>query len=82
MTFLIAEGVTPSNEGRGYILRRLIRRSVTQARRIGLDDVYRLPAIVVEQVGPWYPDVSSTRARSSASSAPRRSASARRSSAG
>ncbi len=57
MTFLIAEGVTPSNEGRGYILRRLIRRSVTQARRIGLDDVYRLPAIVVEQVGPWYPDV-------------------------
>jgi alanyl-tRNA synthetase len=56
-TFLIAEGVTPSNEGRGYILRRLIRRAVTQARRIGLDDVYRLPAIVVEQVGPWYPEV-------------------------
>jgi len=57
MTFLIAEGVTPSNEGRGYVLRRLIRRAVTQARRIGLDGVYRLPAIVVEQVGPWYPEV-------------------------
>jgi alanyl-tRNA synthetase len=57
MTFLIAEGVTPSNEGRGYVLRRLIRRAVTQARRIGLEDVYRLPAIVVEQVGPWYPEV-------------------------
>jgi alanyl-tRNA synthetase len=57
MTFLVAEGVTPSNEGRGYVLRRLIRRSVVQARRIGLDDVYRLPALVVEQVGPWYPEV-------------------------
>jgi alanyl-tRNA synthetase len=57
MTFLVAEGVTPSNEGRGYILRRLIRRAVVQARRIGLDAVYRLPAIVVEQVGPWYPEV-------------------------
>jgi len=57
MTFLVAEGVTPSNEGRGYILRRLIRRAVVQARRIGLDAVYRLPATVVEQVGPWYPEV-------------------------
>jgi alanyl-tRNA synthetase len=57
MTFLVAEGVTPSNEGRGYVLRRLIRRAVTQARRIGLEGVYRLPAIVVEQVGPWYPEV-------------------------
>ena len=56
-TFLIAEGVTPSNEGRGYVLRRLIRRSVVQARRIGLPSVYPLPAIVVAQVGPWYPEV-------------------------
>ncbi len=56
-TFLIAEGVTPSNEGRGYVLRRLIRRAVVQGRRIGLDAVYRLPALVVEQVGPWYPEV-------------------------
>ena len=57
MTFLAAEGVVPSNEGRGYVLRRLIRRAVVQARRIGLEDLYRLPAIVVEQVGPWYPEV-------------------------
>jgi alanyl-tRNA synthetase len=57
MTFLAAEGVVPSNEGRGYVLRRLIRRAVVQARRIGLDDVYRLPAVIVEQVGPWYPEV-------------------------
>ena len=57
MTFLIAEGVVPGNEGRGYVLRRLIRRAVVQARRIGLDGVYRLPAVVVGQVGPWYPEV-------------------------
>jgi alanyl-tRNA synthetase len=57
MTFLVAEGVTPENEGRGYVLRRLIRRSVVQARRIGLEAVHRLPAVVVEQVGPWYPEV-------------------------
>ena len=57
MTFLIAEGITPSNEGGGYVLRRLIRRSVVQARRIGLPAVHLLPRIVVEQVGPWYPEV-------------------------
>jgi alanyl-tRNA synthetase len=57
MTFVIAEGVRPSNEGRGYVLRRLIRRAVVQARRIGLEGVYRIPDIVVEQVGPWYPEV-------------------------
>ena len=55
-TFLIAEGVTPSNEARGYVLRRLIRRAVVQARRIGLEGVFRVPAIVVEQVGKWYPE--------------------------
>jgi alanyl-tRNA synthetase len=57
MTFLVAEGVTPSNEGRGYVLRRLIRRAVVQARRIGLEDVFRVTGIVADQVGPWYPEV-------------------------
>ncbi len=57
MAFLIAEGVIPGNEGRGYVLRRLIRRAVVQARRIGLEGVYRLPAIVVGQVGAWYPEL-------------------------
>jgi alanyl-tRNA synthetase len=57
MTFLVADGVTPSNEGRGYILRRIIRRAVQQAHRIGLHDLYRLPAVVVEQMGDAYPEL-------------------------
>ena len=55
VTFLIAEGIEPSNEGRGYICRRLLRRAIYQAKRIGLDDVHRLPSVVVEQMGDAYP---------------------------
>ncbi|HZO35173.1 MAG TPA: alanine--tRNA ligase-related protein, partial [Gaiellaceae bacterium] len=55
VSFLIAEGVEPSNEGRGYITRRLLRRAIYQAKRIGLDGVHRLPAVVVEQMGDAYP---------------------------
>jgi alanyl-tRNA synthetase len=57
MSFLIAEGITPSNEGRGYIVRRLIRRAVHQAGRIGLERVYRLPGVVVEQMEAAYPEL-------------------------
>jgi len=57
MTFLVGDGVTPSNEGRGYVLRRIIRRAVLQARRIGLSDVFRLPAVVVGQMGGAYPEL-------------------------
>ncbi len=55
VTFLVAEGVVPSNEGRGYICRRLLRRAIQQAQRIGLDRVYRLPSVVIEQMGDAYP---------------------------
>jgi alanyl-tRNA synthetase len=55
VSFLIAEGVEPSNEGRGYICRRLLRRAIYQARRIGLEGVHRLPSVVVEQMGDAYP---------------------------
>ena len=57
MTFLADDGVTPSNEGRGYVLRRIIRRAVLQARRIGLSNVYRLPAVVVGQMSSAYPEL-------------------------
>src|SRR5918992_351283 len=57
MTFLVGDGVTPSNEGRGYVLRRIIRRAIVQARRIGLRDVYRLTGVVGEQMGDAYPEL-------------------------
>src|SRR5262245_53515742 len=57
MTFLVGDGVTPSNEGRGYVLRRIIRRAVQQAQRIGLHDVHRLSAVVAEQMAPAYPEL-------------------------
>ena len=57
MAFLIADGVTPSNEARGYVVRRLIRRAVQQAERIGLEGVYRLAAVVVEQMESAYPEL-------------------------
>jgi alanyl-tRNA synthetase len=57
MTFLIADGVTPSNEGRGYIARRIIRRAVQYGQRIGLERVHRLPAVVIEQMSDAYPEL-------------------------
>jgi alanyl-tRNA synthetase len=57
MTFLVGDGVTPSNEGRGYVLRRIIRRAVQQAQRIGLEDLHRLPAVVVRQMCDAYPEL-------------------------
>jgi alanyl-tRNA synthetase len=57
MTFLVADGVTPTNEGRGYVLRRIIRRAVQQARKIGLEDLWRLSDVVVDQMSAWYPEL-------------------------
>jgi alanyl-tRNA synthetase len=61
MTFLVGDGVTPSNEGRGYVLRRVIRRAVQQARTIGLDDLWRITRVVAEQMEPWYPELGDNR---------------------
>ncbi len=63
MTFLVGDGVTPSNEGRGYVLRRIIRRAVQQARTIGLDELWPLSDVVVEQMGAWYPELTEHRQR-------------------
>jgi alanyl-tRNA synthetase len=63
MTFLVGDGVTPSNEGRGYVLRRIIRRAVHQARTIGLDDLWRISDLVVEQMGAWFPELPGNRER-------------------
>ncbi len=63
MTFLVGDGVTPSNEGRGYVLRRIIRRAVHQARTIGLDELWRISDTVVDQMGQWFPELPENRER-------------------
>jgi alanyl-tRNA synthetase len=63
MTFLVADGVLPSNEGRGYVLRRVIRRAVQQARGIGLNDLWRIADVVADQMSDWYPELDENRER-------------------
>jgi len=57
--FLVAEGIAPSNEGRGYVLRRVIRRAVQFGRRIGLEPpfMWELADVVREQMGSVYPEL-------------------------
>ncbi len=64
MTFLAADGVAPSNEGRGYVMRRIVRRAVQQAGRVGLEPPYlaRLADVVVEQLREGYPELEEHRA--------------------
>src|SRR5438045_3601847 len=59
MTFLAADGVSPSNEGRGYVMRRIVRRAVQQGGRVGLEPPYlaRLADVVIEQMSSGYPEL-------------------------
>jgi alanyl-tRNA synthetase len=57
MTFLVADGIVPSNEGRGYVLRRVIRRAVQHGRRIGLKEVWPVTGVVTGQMEQWYPEL-------------------------
>lgn len=63
MTFLIGDGVVPSNEGRGYILRRLIRRAVRHAWQLGCEDSVTpgLADITVDIMSDAYPDLGAER---------------------
>ncbi|MGH2456366.1 MAG: alanine--tRNA ligase, partial [Candidatus Limnocylindria bacterium] len=57
MTFLIGEGVAPSNEGPGYVLRRIMRRAVRHGRLMGIDRPFlrETCAVVIELMGDAYP---------------------------
>jgi alanyl-tRNA synthetase len=62
-TFLIADGVVPSNEDRGYILRRIMRRAIQQGRSIGLESPFlgRFADVVIETMGDTYPELRAER---------------------
>jgi alanyl-tRNA synthetase len=64
MTFLIADGVVPSNEDRGYILRRVMRRAIQQGRSIGLEPPFlgRFADVAIEIMGEAYPELVRERA--------------------
>src|SRR6185437_9335507 len=57
--FLIADGVLPSNEGRGYVLRRIMRRAMRHAHMMGAREpvMYRLVPALVRQMGAAYPEL-------------------------
>ncbi len=59
MTFLISDGVLPSNEGRGYVLRRIMRRAARHGRLLGMERefLFELVPTVVTQLGTTYPEL-------------------------
>jgi len=58
-SFLIADGVTPSNEGRGYVLRRIMRRAMRHAHLLGAEEplMHRLAPTLIREMGEAYPEL-------------------------
>jgi alanyl-tRNA synthetase len=63
MTFLISDGVLPSNEGRGYVLRRVIRRASRYGKLIGIEKpfLFKLTGVVVDEMREAYPELVDSR---------------------
>jgi alanyl-tRNA synthetase len=63
VSFLLADGVIPGNEGRGYVLRRILRRAVRHGMSLGFEEpfLHRLVPVVGEVLGVAYPELGATR---------------------
>ncbi len=64
-TFLIVDGVLPSNEGRGYVLRRIIRRAIRHGYKLGINETffYKLVPVLEKEMGGAYPELIRGRAQ-------------------
>ncbi|MDH4124469.1 MAG: alanine--tRNA ligase [Gammaproteobacteria bacterium] len=62
--FLVCDGVLPGNEGRGYVLRRIIRRAIRHGKKLGAGDAffYKLVAPLAREMGEAYPELKKSRA--------------------
>lgn len=64
LTFMVSDGIMPSNEGRGYILRRLLRRAARHGRSLGIQDDFMLPVVeeVIRVMAPTYNELTDNHA--------------------
>ena len=65
VTFAVADGAAPGNEGRGYVVRRILRRAARHGRRLGLTEpfLWRVAETVIDGMGDAYPDLAERRER-------------------
>jgi alanyl-tRNA synthetase len=64
LSLSIADGIIPGNEGRNYVLRRILRRAIRYGRELGLQDLffYKLVAVIVREMGPVFPELKENQA--------------------